>query len=70
MLGTLDAENYEISYWQFVPSGSGAYTNMQHNYTSTTGDWMFEVYVNQDGTGQFNTAGQGFLFTPIHDQWV
>lgn len=70
LLGTLDAENYEISYWQFVPSGSGAYTNMQHNYTSTTGDWMFEVYVNQDGTGQFNTAGQGFLFTPIHDQWV
>ena len=65
LLGTLDAENYEITYWQYVPIGSGAYTNMQHLYTSTTGDWMFEVYVNQDGTGQFNTGGQGFLFTPV-----
>jgi hypothetical protein len=70
LLGTLDAENYEITYWQYVPIGSGAYTNMQHLYTSTTGDWMFEVYVNQDGTGQFDTGGQGFLFTPVQDQWV
>ncbi|MFK7774798.1 MAG: T9SS type A sorting domain-containing protein [Saprospiraceae bacterium] len=70
LLGTLDSENYEISYWQFVPAGSGAYTNLQHLYTSAAGDWMFEVYVNQDGTGQFNTGGQGFLFTPIYDQWV
>ena len=70
LLGTLDAESYEISYWQYVPAGNGAYTNLQHNYTSTTGDWMFEVYVNQDGTGQFNTAGIGYLFTPVHDQWV
>ena len=70
LLGTLDAETYEISYWQYVPSGSGAYTNLQHNYTSTTGDWMFEVYVNQDDTGQFNTGGIGYLFTPVYDQWV
>lgn len=70
LLGTLDAESYEITYWQYVPMGFGAYTNIQHNYTSTAGDWMFEVYVNQDGTGQFNTGGLGFLFTPIHGQWV
>ncbi len=31
---------------------------------------MFEIYVNQDGTGQFNTAGTINAFTPIHDQWV
>ncbi len=37
LLGTLDAENYEITYWQYVPSGSGAYTNMQHLYTSAAG---------------------------------
>lgn len=70
LLGTLDAENYEITYWQYVPLGSGAYTNIQHNYTSTAGDWMFEVYVNQDGTGQFNTGGIGYIFTPVHGQWV
>lgn len=70
LLGTLDTEGYQISYWQFVPSGSGAYTNLQHNYTSIAGDWMFEVYVNQDGTGQFNSAGFQIPYTPIHDQWV
>ncbi len=70
LLGTLNTGSYEISYWQYVPSGSGAYTNIQHNYTSTAGDWMFEVYVNQDGTGQLNTGGLGYLFTPIQDQWV
>ncbi len=70
LLGTLDAGIYEISYWQYVPAGSGAYTNLQHNYTSSAGDWMFEVYVNQDGTGQFNTGGIGYLFTPVSDQWV
>lgn len=70
LLGTLDSENYEITYWQYVPAGNGAYTNLQHLYTSAAADWMFEVYVNQDGTGQFNTGGIGYLFTPIHDQWV
>ena len=70
LLGTLDAGNYEISYWQYVPVGSGAYSNMQHNYTATTGDWMFEVYVNEDGTGQFNTGGFAYAFTPVQDQWV
>ena len=70
LLGTIDAEYYEITYWQYVPMGFGAYTNLQHNYTSTAADWMFEIYVNQDGTGQFNTGGFGFLFTPIHGQWV
>lgn len=70
LLGVLDAENYEITYWQYVPVGSGAYTNLQHLYTASAGDWMFEVYVNEDGSGQFNTGGQGFLFTPIHGEWV
>ncbi|MFK8010081.1 MAG: T9SS type A sorting domain-containing protein [Saprospiraceae bacterium] len=70
LLGTLDFGTYEISFWQFVPSGNAGYINMQHNYTSTAGDWMFEVYVNQDGTGQFNTAGLGSPFTPVFDQWV
>ena len=70
LLGTLDAGYYELTYWQYVPSGSGAYTNLQHEYTSTTGDWMFEVYITPDAQGQFNTAGQGFLFDVVHDQWV
>ena len=70
LLGTLDQGYYELTYWQYVPSGSGAYTNLQHNYTSTAGDWMFEVYVTPDVQGQFNTGGQGFLFDVVHDQWV
>ena len=70
LLGTIDQGAHRITYWQYVPSGNAGYTNLQHAYTSTAGDWMVEMYVKADGTGQFNSNGFGFAFTPIYDQWV
>jgi len=70
LLGTLDQGAYEISYFQYVPAGNAAYTNLQHNYTATAGDWLVEMYVNQDGTGSFTSNGAAFPFTPVYDQWA
>jgi len=70
LLGTLDQGAYEISYYEYVPTGNAAYTNLQHNYTATTGDWLVEMYVNQDGTGSFTSNGSAFPFTPVYDQWA
>jgi Secretion system C-terminal sorting domain len=72
LLGTLNTGTYEISFSQYIPSGSGAYFNMQHNYTNTTADWAAEVYFSDEitGQGQIFTNGTPTPFVISHDVWV
>lgn len=72
LLGTLDAGIYEVSYDQYIPIGNAAYTNIQHNYTATAGDWMFEVYVLASGDFQVNSNGLAFNVpgVAVFDQWA
>ena len=71
LLGELNTGIFEISYDQYVPTGSGGYTNLQHNYTNTAGDWMIEVYVLPSGDlqVQFN-GGVAVLPGAVFDQWA
>ncbi len=72
LLGILDAGIFEVSYEQYVPTGNAAYANIQHNYTNTAGDWMFEVYVLATGDLDIRVNGQAINAPGIgvFDQWV
>jgi hypothetical protein len=72
LLGTLSTGVDSVSFMQYISSmGSGAYYNLQHNYTNTAGDWALEVYfgTNPD-TAYVQTDGVQYPFSPTIDAWV
>ena len=69
-LGTLSSGVDTIAFQQYiVNAGTGAYYNLQHNYTGTTADWAAEVYFGID-TGFVQTDGQQYGFAAKSDVWV
>lgn len=72
LLGVLNTGTYEISFHQYIPSGSGTYFNMQHNYTNVAGDWAAEIYFSDEVTalGQIITNGTPATFSITHDAWI
>ncbi len=70
LLGTLNTGTYEITFYQYIPTGFGSYYNIQHNYTNTAGDWAAEVYFGDNSTARIVTDGINTNFTPIYNQWV
>jgi len=70
LLGVLDQGIYEVSFMQYTPSGNSGYYNLQHNYTNTAGDWMFELYTQEDGMGRVQFNGTAGTFPIVNDQWV
>lgn len=72
LLGTMSTGVDSISFMQYVSStGSGAYYNLQHNYTNTAGDWAAEVYFGTSPAAAFvQTDGLQYNFTPTLDAWV
>jgi len=53
-------------------AGTGAYLNLQHNYTNTAGDWAAEVYFSDEVTGQavIITDAVQTPFPIVHDAWA
>ena len=72
LLGTMFSGVDSISFMQYIPTtGSGAYYNLQHNYTNLTGDWAAEVYFGTSPAAAYvQTDGQQYAFTPTFDAWV
>ncbi len=72
LFGTLNTGIYQLTFMQYIPANFGAYYNLQHNYTSTVGDWAAEFYFGNAALGQarVRTNATNFPFAPIHDQWV
>ncbi|MFT5166415.1 MAG: hypothetical protein ACI8P3_001646 [Saprospiraceae bacterium] len=72
LLGTLSTGVENISFMQYIPSsGTGAYYNLQHNYTNAAGDWAADVYFGTSpAAGEITTDGVVYPFTPIFDAWV
>jgi hypothetical protein len=72
LLGTLSTGVKTISFMQYIPaSGTGAYYNLQHNYTDAAGDWAADVYFGTSpAAGEISTDGVVYPFTPIFDTWV
>lgn len=72
LLGALNSGTYEITFMQYIPSGNGAYVNLQHNYSNTAGDWAAEVYFSDEVTGQaiIVTDAVQTPFAIVHDDWA
>lgn len=72
LLGTLDEGTYEVTFYQYIPNGFGGYFNFQHNYTSTVGDWAFQIYFGDStvNLARIITNTMTTTFTPIFDQWI
>ncbi|MFT4644325.1 MAG: hypothetical protein ACI8SA_001482 [Dokdonia sp.] len=72
LLGTLSTGLDTISFMQYIPvAGTGAYYNLQHNYTDAAGDWAADVYFGTSpAAGEITTDGVVYPFTPTFDAWV
>lgn len=72
LLGTLFQGIDTVTFQQYIASaGSGAYYNLQHNYTNTAGDWAAEVYFGTSPSAAYmQTDGVQYNFTPVFDAWV
>lgn len=70
LLGVIDQEYYEITFWQYVPSGNEGYINLQHNYTPTAGGWTADTYIAANGAGIFISNEGQTQFPAVYDAWV
>jgi hypothetical protein len=72
LLGILSSGVETIAFMQYIPaSGTGAYYNLQHNYTDAAGDWAADIYFGTSpAAGEISTDGTVYPFTPIFDAWV
>lgn len=67
LLGNRTEGNYILKWNMYVPTGNGAYYNLQKDEVPNT-EFGVEVAFNVDGTGLYQ-LGDGFPFTYPHDTW-
>jgi len=69
-IGNKSSGKFLIKFDYYVPSGFGAYYNLQH-YEQPGVEWAFEAYFKADGTGRVNAGGENAAtFTYNHDEWI
>jgi len=69
-IGNKSSGKFLITFDYYVPSGFGAYYNLQH-YQEPGIEWAFEAYFAEDGTGRVNAGGENAAtFTYNHDEWI
>jgi hypothetical protein len=52
-LGDRTSGAYDLSWYMYIPAGSGAYFNLQHNEVIGTGSWMLDVTFDPNGTIEY-----------------
>jgi hypothetical protein len=60
---------YEFSCKMYVVGGNGGYWNIQQNATPGLG-WMFEIYLDNDGTGYIAAGGDNIDITYAANTWM
>ncbi len=61
---------YKLSFKYYVPSGYGAYYNIQH-FESPGIEWAYEVYFGSAGAGYLSAGSEQVAnFTFANDSWV
>jgi hypothetical protein len=69
-IGNKTSGKFVLDFDFYVPSGFGAYYNLQH-YQEPGIEWAFEAYFAVDGTGRVNAGAENaatFTYTP--DTWI
>ena len=71
LLGDRTDGNYTLSWMMYVPTGHGAYYNLQkfQDMPGATGGFATEVVFNADGTGIYNVGNADIAFNYPHDEW-
>lgn len=69
-LGNKTSGKFLVNFNYYVPTGFGAYYNIQH-FESPGVEWALEVYFKTDGSGFMNAGGDNAAtFSYAHDQWI
>ena len=69
-MGNKTSGKYIFDFDYYVPTGFGAYYNLQH-YQNPGVEWAVELYFKTDGTGFMNAGGENATtFTYNHDEWI
>ncbi|MCB2219673.1 MAG: T9SS type A sorting domain-containing protein [Bacteroidetes bacterium] len=69
-LGDKLVGKYKLSFKYYVPSGYGAYYNIQH-FESPGIEWAYEVYFGSAGAGYLSAGSEQVAnFTFANDTWV
>lgn len=69
-IGNKTSGKFVVAFDYYVPSGFGAYYNLQH-YQEPGVEWAFEAYFKTDGTGRVNAGGENAAtFTYSPDTWI
>ncbi|GAB4318970.1 MAG: hypothetical protein Kow00127_11070 [Bacteroidales bacterium] len=54
-LGDKTSGKYQLKFWYYIPTGFGAYYNIQH-FEAPGVEWAYEVYFSAAGTGQLDAG--------------
>lgn len=68
-LGDRTAGNFILKWKMYVPTGNGAYYNIQKEQDNPGGEFGAEIVFNTDGTGAYNVGGTALPFSYPHDTW-
>ncbi len=69
-LGNKTSGKYQIDFAYYVPSGFGAYYNIQH-FQNPGVEWAVEVYFSNNGTGTMHAGGNDAAsFNYAQNTWI
>ncbi|MBL0129424.1 MAG: T9SS type A sorting domain-containing protein [Flavobacteriales bacterium] len=68
-LGDRTTGLYGLSWYMYIPTGSGGYFNIQHNQVPGAGSWMNDITFLPDGTIEYLVNAVTATGTYPHDQW-
>ena len=68
-LGNKTSGKYNVSFYYYIPSGFGAYFNLQH-YESPGIQWATEIYFGNNGAGNIKANNITTNFTHLNDAWI
>ncbi|MBX2958733.1 MAG: T9SS type A sorting domain-containing protein [Flavobacteriales bacterium] len=68
-LGNKTSGKFNISFRYYIPTGFGAYFNLQH-FEAPGNQWANEVYFGNNGNGNIEANGVVTNFTHAMDAWI
>jgi hypothetical protein len=68
-LGDRTSGTYTLSWNMYIPTGFGAYFNLQHNEVIGAGSWMMDVTFDPDGSVEYLVNNIATAGSFEHDTW-
>jgi hypothetical protein len=68
-LGNKTSGKYSVKFYYFIPTGFGAYFNIQH-FEAPGNEWAIEVYFGNNGTGNTSVNSIEVPFSHLMNTWI